>query len=168
MALAEELGAFEPIKQHAFRMHILSTGIGSTLTGDDFSLAIVEGFAPNESSEEIEINADNQKLYYAGRQTYEAGAVSVRDYVDADVANFIKAWRNLVFDPSNGTMGYKSEYAGVALIQQMDPKGVVIREWKLEGIWPQAVDFGQVSQDSIDPVRIALTFRYDKATAQVI
>ena len=164
---SDQLGAFEPLKSHSFRMFVRSTGIGSNLVGDDFSLAVTAGFTPSESSEEIDIGVDNEHLYYAGRQSYEAGSISLRDYVDLEVANFIKEWRKRVFDPATGQMGYKAEYAGIVIIQQYDPKGEIAREWKLTGVWPQSANYGDISQDSTDPVSVEVTLRYDKAVLTV-
>lgn len=164
---SEQLGAFEPMKAHNFRMFIRSTGVGSNLVGDDFSLAIVTGFTPSESSEEIEIGIDNERVYYAGRQSYDSGSVTVRDYVDLEVAAYIKEWRKRVFNPETGQMGYKAEYAGTAIVQQYDPKGDLVREWKLINVWPVSVNYGTVDQASTDHITLDITLRYDKAIMTV-
>jgi len=163
MSYADDLGALEPLRAHHFKIQITSTGTGAVLDDAEFSLAIVEGFTPAESSDEIEIQVDSERRYYAGKTSYETGSLTIRDYCDANVADFLIEWRKRVFDPTNGTMGYKAEYAGTGVINQYDPKGALVRQWKIKGIWPQAVNYGTPSQDTTDPISISVTFRYDTA-----
>lgn len=164
---SEILGAFEPLKANNFRLFITSAGkSGTTITADalaSFSLAVTKSFAPSESSEVAEIGIDNEKVYYAGRQTYEAGSVSVRDYVDAVGAGAIAEWRKKIYDPGTGKMGYKAEYAGTANLVQYDPKGSIVKQWQLVNIWPVSVNYGEMDQASTDHVSIEVSFRYDKA-----
>jgi hypothetical protein len=169
MNLADKIGALEPLRQHAFRMYITSTGTSSLQSNSEqFELAIRDTFTPNRTTETIEIDAENEKLYYAGKTTYDAGSVVIRDYVDADVVKFLTDWENAVYNPATGIGGYKSQYAGEAIIQQYAPDGSIVREWKLKNIWPESVDHGSLTMGSADPVEINCSFRYDRAIASIV
>ena len=167
LTYSEQLGAFEPLRANNFRLFIDGVGVGGSAIGvgalADFSLAVTKAFTPNESSEVAEVGVDNEKIYYAGRQTYEAGSVSIRDYVDLTGAAVLREWRKLVYNPATGQMGYKKDYAGTARIVQYDPKGSIVRTWKLLKVWPISVNYGDRDQSSVDQVSIEVSFRYDKA-----
>jgi hypothetical protein len=166
-SLAQQLGKFEPLLSHEFRLFFDEVG-GSPLQGrEQCEIAVVTAAIPTESSEEIEIPAGNTVLYYAGRYKPESMAVTCRDYVDASVFAFLKSWRRKVHDESTGISGFKREYSGTARLQQYDPTGKVIREYKLIDIWPQQLNGGSADQSSNDPVQIEVTFRYDKAVSTV-
>lgn len=167
MAIADEIGKFEPLQSHKYKMFIDEVG-GSALTGrEQFEMAVKNLPFPTESNDEIEIGAGNERIYYAGRAQFEVTEVVCRDYVDAATYAFIKNWRKKVYDPTTSRIGYKSEYAGTARIQLFDPNDVVIREWKLKSIWPQTLTSGTGDQDGTDPVEISVSFRYDKAIATI-
>lgn len=165
--LAEQLGKLEPLLSFKFRLFFDEVG-GSPLQGrEQCEIAVKSVTLPNESSEELEIPAGNEMLYYAGRYKPETMEVVCRDFVDASVYAFLKTWRRKVHDETTGLSGFKSQYSGTARLQQYDPADKVIREYKLESIWPQALNSGNADQTSNDQVEITVTFRYDKAIATV-
>jgi len=167
--LADKIGALEPLRQHSFRMFITSTGTSALQSNSEqFELAIRDAFTPNRTTEVIEIDADLEKLKYAGKTTYESGSVVIRDYVDADVVKFLTDWENVIYNPATGLAGYKSQYAGEAIIQQYAPDGTIVREWKLKNIWPESVDHGSLTMGSADPVEINVSFSYDRAIPTVV
>jgi hypothetical protein len=165
--LADQLGAYEPLRQHSFRMYIVNTGTAGPRNSEQFEISIRDGFTPNRTIEEIEIDVENEKLYYAGKSTYDAGSLVARDYVDAEVCRFIDDWHDAIFNPATGIAGYKTQYAGEAIIQQYAPDGSVVREWRLKNIWPTSIDHGAITHGSAEPVEISVSFRYDRAIKTV-
>ncbi len=167
MTLAEQLGKFEPSVAHRYRLYIDEVGGTPLLGAEAFEIAIKSTALPNMSSEEMEIHAGSEKIYYAGKVGFEASEIVIKDFVDNLAARFIINWFRKVYDANTGLYGYKADYAGTARIQLLDPAEQVFREWKLENLWPQAVNHGDLADDSNEPVNIAATFRYDKAKPTV-
>ena len=159
---AEQLGKFEPHVQNLFHIFFDEVG-GAPLAGrEQFEIAIESAALPNDSNEEIELPVGTQVLYYAGRLKPENMAVVCRDFVDSSTYAFIETWRSKVHNKTTARTGFKSEYAGTARIQLNGPDGV-IREWKLTGIWPQALNRGAADMTSNDIIKLDVTFRYDLA-----
>ena len=166
--IAEQVGKFEPLLSFRFRLFFDEIGGSPLQSSEQCEISVVSAVLPNESSEEIEVKAGGEVVYYAGGIKYENMEVVCRDSVDAAVYSFLKTWRRKVLDETTGLRGYKRNYAGTARIQQYDPLEVVVKEWKLMGIWPQAINSNTADNDSNDQMKINATFRYDKAIATIM
>ena len=60
--------------------------------------------------------------------------------------------------PQTERIGWDSN----VLIQVWDGCGFEIERWQLYGVWPQAVDFGDLDNSSSEEMTIDLTLRYDR------
>ena len=128
-------------------------------------LAVVSGFLPNESNEVISLNYGNTTITVAGKANANgSGSLVVRDLVQQDIEQVIDEWRASVYDKETDGIGFASDYKKDAYVTQYAPDGSLHRVWILEGVWPSAVDYGQVSYDNPGAKTISITLQYDKAT----
>lgn len=128
-------------------------------------LAVVSGFLPNESNEVISLNYGNTTITVAGKANANgSGSLVVRDFVQEDIEQVIDEWRKTVYDKDTDAIGFAADYKKPAYVTQYAPDGTLLRVWNLEGVWPSAVDYGQVSYDSPGIKTINITLQYDKAT----
>lgn len=128
-------------------------------------LAVVSGFLPNESNEVISLNYGNTTITVAGKANANgSGSLVVRDFVQEDIEQVIDEWRKTVYDKDTDAIGLAADYKKPAYVTQYAPDGTLLRVWNLEGVWPSAVDYGQVSYDSPGIKTINITLQYDKAT----
>lgn len=158
--IAKQNGAFEPQRKNNFTIEIILD------SPDDQELilsAVASGFLPGLEFDEIEIGFGNERRYAAGRPQYEAGTLTIRDYVDKDVRGAIERWLELVYDPNTAEIGNAADYKKVAYIVMTGPNGQNEAAWNLEGVWPKSVKRGELDYDSSDQNKIELTLRYDKA-----
>ena len=128
-------------------------------------LAVVSGFLPNESNEVISLNYGNTTITVAGKANANgSGSLVVRDLVQEDIEQVIDEWRKTVYNKETDAIGFAADYKKPAYVTQYAPDGTLLRVWNLEGVWPSAVDYGQVSYESPGVKTINITLQYDKAT----
>lgn len=162
----ERLGAshlasqnFEIQRVNNFEIQIEGVYDYRTLT-----LAVVSGFLPNESNEVITLNYGNTKTTVAGVSNFNnSGTLVVRDFLQKDIEKAIDDWRATVTRKDNDSIGFAYDYKKKATVTQYAPDGTYERVWKLQGVWPSAVDYGAVSYDSPGVKTISITLQYDKA-----
>lgn len=165
MAL-ENLGAshlassgFEVQRTNNFEIQIDNVSKQRILT-----LAVVSGFLPNESNEVIQLNYGNTQITVAGAaRPNNTGTLVVRDLIQEDVEKMIDDWRASVYNKDTDGIGFAFDYKKSAKVTQSAPDGTLLRVWDLEGVWPSAVDYGQISYDSPGVKSISITLQYDKA-----
>lgn len=138
-------------------------GAGADGVLEAVRLAIQVMALPNETTDQVELHFLNERRHYAGKTLYEGGTIQCVDLIDQQVAARINAWRRLVYNPVNGKVGWKRNYAGQGHIYLYGPNGVGERMWHLQGIWPSAVNWGGLDYNSGDKVVIDITIVYDKA-----
>ena len=150
---------FEVQRTNNFEIQIENVSNARILT-----LAIVSGFLPNESNEVISLNYGNTTITVAGKANANgSGSLVVRDLVQQDVEKMIDDWRASVYRKDTDAIGFAFDYKKPAKVTQYAPDGTLVRVWNLSGVWPSAVDYGQISYDSPGVKTISITLQYDKA-----
>jgi len=165
--IAASGGAFEPQRQANWFIQIVGL-TGGAAAEDILAFSLESGFLPNESNEEIEIQYANERRYVAGKALFETGSLVVKDFVDKGTADTVVKWRKTVYDQATGKVGLAKEYKKNASIVLFGPEGSFKREWRLEGVWPQAVNYGTLDMTANDKVTIEITLRYDKAVPVIM
>lgn len=164
--MADVLGAshlasegWEIQRRNNFEISISGVGDQERL----LTLAVVGGSLPSEGNQVINVQYGNTEVKVAGTYTIQAGSLSVRDLVQKDMEAIIDAWRATVYDKETDAVGFAADYKKQARITQFAPDGTYERVWKIEGVWPSSVDYGQVSQTDNSLKEINITLEYDKA-----
>lgn len=160
--LASKSGAFSP--QHVNNWTIEIEGV----TDDGvLSLCLARGFLPTFAVDEVTIPFGNENVYVAGRARFDAGSIEVRDYVDRDTQGLLTAWYESVYSGvlafDNGRVGVPRDYKKDADILFTEPNGESERSWKLMGVWPLQMSFGNLDMASSEQVIVSIALRYDKA-----
>lgn len=141
----------------------LDTKIGAG-TNRIITLAVESGFLPAETSNVENLNFGNTLVKVAGTTTYNNGTLVVKDDIVQDVENIIREWRKLVYNPITDAVGLASNYKIDGRVIQYAPDGTMERTWVLKGVWPSAVDYGQLDYTSQGGKKtISITLEYDKA-----
>lgn len=153
---------FELQRTNNFEIQVDLADSASRLRG--LTLAVVSGFLPNESNEVISLNYGNSTVTVAGKANVNnSGSLVVRDVIAQDTEKIIDDWRKSVYNKDTDAIGFAADYKKRAKVTQCAPDGTLLRVWNLEGVWPSAVDYGQVSHDSPGVKTINITLQYDKA-----
>lgn len=122
---------------------------------------------PVRTNGKITIPYGNEARHVAGRITVEDVEINFHDYVDKDTYGVIWAWRKLVYNEDDGTIGLAKDYKRDGELILVGPNGVTERGWTYQGLWPVADPKGDVKMDGDDPVMLAVSFSVDKIKRQV-
>ena len=158
--IANQEGDFAPQHQNQWIIEIAG------LEGDDkdlIALSVLSATLPNESNEEVVLPYGNEKRYVAGQVEYETIPLVIRDWVDRKTRRALVRWRRQVYDPATGNVGLPSAYKKNADLILYATDGTLDRKVRLVGVWPQAMNAGDLNMESSDPVQIELTLRFDRA-----
>lgn len=146
---------YEPKKQNRFILRFPS------------SLGINEWFVmsasrPKINIGEVEIPFLNTSTWVAGRFTWDAIDITFKDPIGPSAAQALMEWVRLHAESVTGRMGYAAGYKKNVELEMLDPAGVVIEKWILEGTFLTNVDFGSLDYNSEDIAEITATLRPDR------
>jgi hypothetical protein len=158
--LAPAQGFFEPQRSYNWSLEIALDDAGD-------QILIMQGLdsfsAPTESNEELALHYGNEVRYVAGKASFQAASLTLKDFVDMGVANAIIKWRRRVYNAESGSIGLARDYKKAADLTLMAPNQSATRIWKLQGVWPTEVSYGDLSMSSSSLVMVKVNLRYDRA-----
>lgn len=147
---------------------------------------------PNISFEETEVHRINGKNYLAGKPEFEAMTVSFYDNLPIGIGDepgfsssaIMEAWRQLIYQPTKGdAFGSVANYKASARLAMLGPVDLAmnlageqgqgsdpietdaakLQEWAIVGMFPQAINYGELDYSSSEVQMVEVTFRYDRA-----
>jgi hypothetical protein len=135
---------------------------------------------PNLTIEETEINYMHGKMWIPGKASWETITVTYYDVSRASGSGIVGlySWLASIYnfqdtgekmmqqttiqgDATGGVRG--GGWAGTGLLAMYDGCGTELENWQLKGVWPSAVNFGDLDYSSSEEVTIELTLRYYQA-----
>jgi hypothetical protein len=131
-------------------------------------LGINEWFVETAARPKIKINSVaipflNTETYVAGKFNWESITVKLRDPIGPSATQAVMEWVRLCAESVTGRMGYAAGYKKTCWVEMLDPTGVVIEKWELQGTFISNADFGTVGYADDKLVEISLTLVYDRA-----
>jgi len=142
---------YEPKRQNRFILRFPS------------ALGINEWFVESAARPHISINSTeiqflNTSTYVAGRFTWGEINVKFRDPIGPSASQALMEWVRLCAESVSGRMGYAAGYKKNVDLEMLDPTGVVVEKWILEGTWLKDVNFDTLSysQDAIASITAQL------------
>lgn len=159
--LAPAKGFFEPQRTYNWSLEIALDDAGDQI----LIMQGLESFAaPTESNDEIPLHYANEVRYVAGKASYTAPELTLKDFCDMGVANAVIKWRRQVYNPETGSIGLARDYKKNADLTLMSPNQNSVRIWKLYGVWPIRVSYGDgLTMGTSGVVLIKVSLRYDRA-----
>ena len=146
---------YEPKRQNRFILRFPS------------SLGINEWFVESTSRPAIKINSTeiqflNTSTYVAGRFTWNEINVKFRDPIGPSAAQALMEWVRLHAESVTGRMGYAAGYKKDIDLELLDPTGVVVEKWILQGTFLTNVNFDSLSYSQDAIATISATLRPDR------
>ena len=124
---------------------------------------------PQVTFDPIEIPIYNSKIYIAGRPTWAAVAVTLRDDAGGNVSRLVGEQLQKQFDfMEQASAASGSDYKFVTTLEMLDgangtTEPTVLETWQLYGCFLTDVNYGDVDYGSNEPVVITMSVRYDNA-----
>jgi hypothetical protein len=133
----------------------------------DSSLGINEWFVETAKRPSLKVNSVaipflNTSTYVAGRFEWNEIGVTFRDPIGPSASQALMEWVRLCAESVTGRMGYAAGYKKDTYLEMLDPTGVVVEKWKLEGTFLTSVDFGSLGYSDDKVVTINANLRMDR------
>lgn len=161
-------GGYEPQRVNNALLNIVMGGNNNPnatqgARDDDLTLSLDTFPIPKDSNGIIEAGYLNEKRKFAGNPIFDDLSVVYKDFVDRQTAKILRRWRYEVYDPETGKIGLASQYKKKGWVSLFAPNGEFLRSIELIGVWPSAMDPGDIDMAGEDILRITMTLTIDKA-----
>ena len=131
------------------------------------SLGINEWYVETTSRPKLTIAATeiqflNTSTYVAGRFNWGEMPVTFRDPIGPSASQAVMEWIRLCAESVTGRMGYAAGYKKNVDLEMLDPTGVVVEKWILEGTFLTGYDGGSLSYSTDGIAKISCNMRMDR------
>jgi hypothetical protein len=106
----------------------------------------------------VEIPFLNTSTYVAGRFNWEEIKVTFKDPIGPSASQALMEWFRLHAESVTGRMGYAAGYKKDIELEMLDPTGVVVEKWILQGTFMTNLDGGSLdySDDKLADINVSL------------
>jgi hypothetical protein len=160
-------GLLMPKLQYRFRILFDNFGAGGVTT--ELTKQVIDFKRPNVTFPEIPIEVYNSRIYLAGKPTWEAVSVTLRDDVNGQVTGLVGQQLQKQFDfNEQASAAAGIDYKFRLRCQILDGgNGVqapnILEVWELYGCYIAGADYQTLNYGENGPVTIALSIRFDNA-----
>lgn len=160
-------GLLMPKLQYRFRVSLENFGVSTPTT--ELTKQVIDVTRPTVSFEEITLDVYNSKVYLAGRHSWEAITLTLREDVNGNVQRLVGEQLQKQFDfyeQSSAASGI--DYKFVTRIEILDGgNGVnipnVLETFELYGCFVQNANYQTLAYSANEAVTIQLSIRFDNA-----
>ncbi len=160
-------GLLMPKLQYRFRVTLENFGVSTPTT--ELTKQVIDVTRPTVNFEELEIPIYNSRAYLAGRPTWEAITLNLREDVNNSVTKLVGEQIQKQFDffeQSSAASGI--DYKFTTRIEMLDGgNGAsapnVLETFELYGAYVENVNYNSLAYATSDPATITMLIRYDNA-----
>ena len=164
---ASNQGLLMPKLQYRFRVSLENFGVSTPTT--ELTKQVVDITRPNLSFEQVTVDVYNSKVYLAGKHTWEAVTLTLREDVSNNVQKLVGEQLQKQFDffeQSGAASG--SDYKFVTRIEILDGgnganAANVLETYELYGCYVENANYNTLNYATSEPVTVTLSIRYDNA-----
>ena len=166
-ASASNQGLLMPKLQYRFRVSLENFGVSSPTT--ELTKQVMDVTRPNITFEEMTVDIYNSKVFLAGKHTWEAITLNLREDVSNNVQKLVGEQLQKQFDffeQSSAASG--ADYKFVTRIEMLDGgnganAASVLETWELYGCYLQSANYNALNYATSEVVTVTLSIRYDNA-----
>lgn len=131
------------------------------------SLGINEWYVASAARPSMKINATeipflNTSTYVAGRFVWNELRVTFRDPIGPSASQALMEWIRLHAESVTGRMGYAAGYKKDIELEMLDPTGVVVEKWILQGTFISDINFKELDYNNDALATIECSLRMDR------
>lgn len=146
---------YEPKRQNRFIVRFPSSlGINEWF--------VISAKRPSININEVEIPFLNTSTWVSGRFTWDSMEVTFKDPIGPSASQALMEWVRLHAESVTGRMGYAAGYKKDIELEMLDPTGVVVEKWILQGVIITKADFGSLNYSEDAIAEITVTLRPDR------
>ena len=117
---------------------------------------------PSAKITPTEIPFLNTSTYVAGRFVWNEIKVTFKDPIGPSASQALMEWFRLHAESVTGRMGYAAGYKKDVELEMLDPTGVVVEKWILQGTFLTDLNFGDLDYSRDDLATIDASLRMDR------
>jgi len=160
-------GLLMPKLKFRFRAQFDNFGVSNPKT--ELTKQIVSFARPSVTFDPVEIPVYNSRVYIAGKPTWEAVQVVLRDDAGGNVSRLVGEQlqkQDDLMEQASASSGI--DYKFITRLEMLDGGNgtsdpTVLETWELYGCFLTNVNYNDVDYSSNDPVTITMSVRYDNA-----
>lgn len=160
-------GLLMPKLKYRFRVMFENFGVSTPRT--ELTKQVMDFTRPSPTFEEITIDLYNSKMYLAGKASFEAITINLRDDAGGQVQRLVgeQLQKQMDFmEQASASSGI--DYKFVTKCEILDggnglATATVLETWELYGCFLTSANYGDLNYATSEPVTIALTMRFDNA-----
>ena len=160
-------GLLMPKLQYRFRVVLENFGVSTPRS--ELTKQVIDVTRPNLTFDDVTLDVYNSRIYMAGKHTWEAITINLRDDVNNSVSKLVGEQVQKQFDffeQASAASGI--DYKFTTRIEMLDGgNGAtapgILETWELYGSYVQSVNYNSLAYATSDPVTITLAIRYDNA-----
>ena len=131
------------------------------------SLGINEWYVSSAARPSVKVKATeiqflNTSTYVAGRFNWEELKVTFRDPIGPSASQALMEWFRLHAESVTGRMGYAAGYKKDIELEMLDPTGVVVEKWILQGTFITDLNFNPLDYSDDKLATIDCSLRMDR------
>ena len=162
-------GLLMPKLKYRFRVTLIGFGVTSSQS-TELTKQVIDIARPTVAFEAIEVPTYNSRVYLAGRHSWTAVALNVRDSVDGSVSKIVGEQLQKQFDfleMSSAAAGI--DYKFTTKYEILDGGNgnnapSILETWELYGCYLENVNYQNLSYSENAAVTIGMTIKYDNAS----
>jgi hypothetical protein len=109
-----------------------------------------------------EIKFLNTETYVSSSFKWNEIAVTLRDPIGPSAAQAVMEWVRLHAESVTGRMGYAAGYKKDVDLEMLDPTGVAVEKWILQGCLITKANFGSVGYTTEDLATVEIALQPDR------
>ena len=160
-------GLLMPKLQYRFRVILENFGVSTPRS--ELTKQVIDVTRPNLTFDDVTLDVYNSRVYLAGKHTWEAITLNLRDDVNNSVSKLVGEQVQKQFDffeQASAASGI--DYKFTTKIEMLDGGNgasapTVLETWELYGSYVNSVNYNTLAYATSDPVTITLSIRYDNA-----
>ena len=160
-------GLLMPKLKYRFRVMLENFGIQTPRT--ELTKQVMDFTRPSVSFEETMIDVYNSKLYLAGKHTWEALTINLRDDASGQVSRLVgeQLQKQLDFmEQASAASGI--DYKFTTKCEILDGgngtvQPIVLETWEMYGCFLSSVNYNDLNYGDSGPVTITMNIRFDNA-----
>ena len=126
-------------------------------------MAVSSASVPFFKQGAIEVKRGNSTMKFAGVPTFDAGKITLIDYIGASAKEVLLAWQALSYNVVTEKVGLASDYKKDCYLVEYTPDYQKVRQWKMHGCWISELSSDEFASETNDKMKINITIEYDKA-----
>ncbi len=153
-----------------YRFRVSFNNIGGQADSKTLTHQIVSVTRPTLSHEPVTLDVYNSRVYLAGKHTWEAITITIRDDVENNVISLIdKQMQNQIDHHEQSAPMAGAQYKFTTVIDTLDGTNdatagpTVVDTWTLSGCFITNMAYAEGNYATSDPMQVTMTVQYDNA-----